>query len=161
MTGFIQSVASHPLKNHFILDAHSFFKCLMFACCSLSLLSNFTARSVPQKNQIGSPYRTVLAIKMRGPDLMRAGSSGGLCRETAQEDRSSLLRELYVFFFSIVQFVLYQILDWEHLIANSGGIKWASCILTWMLMKKYWTGQKSWSFKFNRYLVPWLWCSLY
>lgn len=75
MTGFIQSVASHSLKNHFILDAYPFLKCLMFACFHLSVVSNFIARSALQKNQIGGLYRTVLAIKMRGPDIMRAGKT--------------------------------------------------------------------------------------
>jgi len=74
VTVFIQSIASHSLENHFILDAYPFFRGLMFACFPLSFVSNFIARSALPKNQIGGPCHTVLAIKMRGPDIMRAGN---------------------------------------------------------------------------------------
>lgn len=132
MTGFLQSAGSHSLKNQVGLDAYPFVKCLMFACFSLSFVSNFAARSALQKNHIGGPCLTVLAIKMRGPDVMRAGDSlwRVMQRDSTGRDRYSSLREIFFFFLQIVPFVLCPSLIYEHLIATSDGIKWVKCTLT-------------------------------
>lgn len=63
-------------------------------------MSNFTGHSAPQKNQIEGSYRTRLVIKMRGPDIMRAGNRPGYAEsyvERQHKKRQIVIRREHFF----------------------------------------------------------------